>query len=155
MLARRSLVGDRRRRRQAVSARESTSCVAGGARERAGQLACRQGRRSGGAPGLDLGRGWTVFHLPSTLGSPTAVRSRTYGPDFEGLHFDLVVLLPGSLDRTDRVNHGACMAQRRSKRQRRSCWMSLLRHSLCRILGSGGVRGSRSESGGRCDEPPN
>ena len=79
--------------------------------------------------------GWTVFHLPSTLWSPAAVRSCMYGHDFKGFRFDLVVFLPGCLDGMDRV-HGASMARRR----RRRCWMSPRRRSLCRLLGSGGDR---------------
>ena len=55
-------------------------------------------------------QGWTVFHLPSTLG-PFSRRIGRLRPRFKGMHFDLVVLLPGSLDGMHRVNHGASMAR--------------------------------------------
>ena len=79
----------------------------------------------------DGGGRYFIYRPP--LGALTAVRSRTYGPDFKGFRFDLVVFLPGCLDGMDRV-HGASMARRRR------CWMSPHRWSLCRLLGSGGER---------------
>ena len=82
--------------------------------------------------------GWTVFHLPSTLGSPTAVRSRTYGPDFEGLHFDLVVLLPGLPRRHASrpwSEHGAAAATATALLD-----VAAPAVCLCRLLGSSGDR---------------
>jgi hypothetical protein len=51
-----------------------------------------EARSRGGAHGVAAqGRGWTVFRLPSTPLSMTAVGLATYGPDFKAKHPDLVV----------------------------------------------------------------
>ena len=86
-------------------------------------------RREDGRTGHKC-QGWTVFHLPSTPWSLSAVGSSMCGSDFKGLPFDLAVFLP----RSARL-HGSRHRASRSWRGGRASGdgaAGCRRHSICR-----------------------